>query len=356
MKYLIALLALILTNSSFSQNFTESKYVHEGRSYHFVVPNSYDELPAGDDEMSAYCRDLMSIEAGEMTDIILVGNIWNDDEKDLDALMSDAEFDILEDVKDPEISSYVTSKGKEFRTVKGEVNFFGEDPSNGFIGITTFGEVIVIVGIFDLEDGETVDPSLLTAMLNSYSEYETDRENQFFPTSENWDDIEDIGFENNLYETNLIYDNTGFFPEYDEDSDWFWDEDWSDEYMELLLAYGYYNLNDDEEDAPGCGMKVFSGGYSDNYKTDLSKLVALQKVFPSHYIEGIAAEGTVAGDEFNFKTYTVSSSAYGYAKQKLYVTEVNGETVFILSYFTQEPTESLENEMENVVKTFDYLD
>lgn len=358
MKYLIALLALTTSGLTFSQNFFEAPYVHEGRSFRFVIPDSYDEMPMGDPEMSIFCRDLYSMESGDMTDIVLVGNVMNEDNQSLDELMADAEFDILEDVKDPEIDVFVNRSGKEFRTVKGLVNFFGDSPSEGYIGITTFEEVVVIVGVFDLEDGEEVDPSLLSAVLQSYSEYDTDRASVYPLPSEDWEDLEEFGFKNSLFETNLSYDLTGFFPETDEDveNEWFWDEDWSQEYLELLLAYGYYNINDEDDSNPICGIKVFSGGYADNYKTDLNKLVALQKVFPDHYIEGISANGSVSGDEFELKTYDVTSTAFEFSKHKLYVTEVQGETVFILSYFKDVPTETLEAEMESVVKTFDYLD
>lgn len=358
MKHLILLLAITVSSISFSQNFFESPYVSEGRSFRFVVPNSFEEMPIGDPEMSVFCRDISSVEMGEMTDVVLIGNMMNDDNKDLDGLMEDVAFDILKDVKNPVIDVYFNRAGKEFRTIKGEVGFFGDAPSEGYIGVTTFEGVIVIVGIFDNEDEDEVDPTLLTAVLESYTEYDTDRESEYPLQDDEWEDTEEFGFKNSMYETNLTYDMTGFFPEFEEamESEWFWDEDWSEAYQELLLAYGYYNVNDEDDSNPLCGIKVFSGGSQDQYKSDLNKLIALQKVFPSHYIDGISAKGALSGDEFSFTSYDVTTSGFEYTSHTLYITEVHGEMVFLLSYFAGEPTETLKAELVDVVKTFDYME
>lgn len=364
MKQLITLLALTIVGTTYSQNFHEGAYVYEGTSFRFVVPNDYEAMPTFDDEFIAYVTDLNGMMEGRISDLLMIGQtadaagITNEE---LINNYEELELNILREVEAAEISVFTNRSGRQFLTAAGKVDDFEEDLSNVHFGMTVFGEVLVMVAFVDVADGHDYDKSLLEAVLQSYTEYETDRENTFFPYEEEYNEMyedEAFGFENSLYETNLSYDNIGFFPEFDEDveSDWFWDEDWSDEYLELLLAYGYYNINDDEDSKPICGAKVFSGGYTDNYKSDLNKLVALQTVFPTHHIEGISAKGTLSGEMFEFKSYNVNSGAFEFSKQQVYTTEVHGELVFILCYFIDEPTEALEAQMKLLVKTFDYLD
>ncbi|MCR9172783.1 MAG: hypothetical protein NXI10_09840 [bacterium] len=364
MKHLLTLLTLTYIGFSNAQNFYEASYVYEGTSFQFVVPNTYEAMPSFDPEFTAYVTDMDAIMEGNITDMLMIGLTMDYDvtnEEDLINNYAEMDLDLLEEVEAVDIKTFTNRNGKNFLLASGKVDDFEEDLSEVHFAMTVFGEVTVIVALVDINDGKELDESLLEALLQSYKEMETDRENEYFPEGpeeDNWDAEEDFGFKNESFQTNLTYDNTGFFPEFDEEdeSSTFWDEDWSQPYYELLLAYGYYDLNDEDESAPVCGVKVFSGGYSDLYKTDLQKLIALQEVFPSHYIEGISAKGTLSGDEYEFKTYSVKASDHAFHKQVLYVTHVKSETVFLLGYYSVPPTEELEAEMEALVKTFDYLD
>lgn len=317
-----------------------------------------------DVEFTAYVTDLEGVEAGQMSDLLMIGqtmDVTGITNEELISNYENLDLDMLEEVEAAEVTEFVNRNGHSFLMATGKVDDFEEDLSNVYFAMTMFEEVMVIVAFIDIEDGHDFDRSLLEAVLQSYSEYDTDRENAFYPYeeepyNEEWEG-EMFGFKNNMYETNLDYGNAGFFPPYveDETEEWFWDEDWSQEYLELLLAYGYYHLESEDDSNPLCGIKVFSGGYSDNFKSDLQKLIALQKVFPSHYIEGISAQGTLVGEEFAFKSYAVTSSAFEFSKHVLYITEINGEMVFFLSYFREIPSAELDMKMKEVIKTFDYM-
>ena len=252
------------------------------------------------------------------------------------------------------VSSFQTSSQKDFRTLKGKVSFFTEKTIPTMIGISEFNEILTIVVIVDGDDGHEIDASLLEAMLSSYKEVETDRENAFFPYEEPMNES-DPRYLNNQFPTDLSHDFINLYPEitWETDAERFWESDWREDYQELLLAFMFTQIEGAEAFA---GIKIFSGGY-DDYTSGLDKLMALQKVFPSHSIEGLTnEETTLEGEMFSFKKYSIQSGSFEFTKQLLYITKIGKETVFVLGYMTEEPTDEMETEIENVVKTLEYED
>lgn len=353
MKLLFSALFVLLSLSVFSQEFYNSKNVNNGQSYQFSVPSKFELIPMGDDEFAMYVEDLDAAMEGDFSDCLIFGILTNDDGLPIDELMDEVQIDILSDVENAKTDSYKTPSGKLFYTVSGNLLFLKDEPTPVLLAFSTFKDVIVVTGIMGMEPTREVDPSTFYSVLNSYKEYSTDRENAFFPEEE----FEDNDFLNNQFETSLSYDYIDFLPEYpNEDTPAsekiIWIEDWNQEYPELLLAYIY--VYDAQEQEELCGIKIFSGGSAEGYTGTNEQLLALKKVLPSHYIDGITPKESFAGDDFNFQQYEVQSSGFEYEGQVLYTTEIRGEIVFLLGYFNGEPTPELSEEMETLVKTLFY--
>ena len=360
MKHIILLLAtLALSSGAFTQVFYESPYVIEGSSYQFTVPPGYENVETGSTEFQMFSTnpDIMLEMEGETinSDFIMIGITENEGEE-----MDNIFDELVEEYQTAEntsikVSSFQTPSNKEFQTLNGKIGFITEQPTQTMMAITEFQDVLVIVLIVDGDNGNDIDPSLLEALLSSYKEVETDRESTFMPYEEPMNESEPR-FVNDQFPTDLSYDYINLFPEITwetENAERYWEEDWRKDYPELLLAFFLTEIEGADAYA---GIKIFSGGYED-YTSGVKKLLALQKVFPSHNIGGLTNEETmVEGEMFSFQKYSVQSDASEFKKQTLYITEIAGETVFVLGYFTETPTEELEKELEEVVITLDYDD
>ncbi len=359
MKNLITLLTITLASLSFGQNFHEGTYVYEGSSFRFVVPDDFQVMETSNPEFKAYVTDLDGVMEGNMSDMLMIGqtaDVRDITNEDLISKYEEIELDLLQELEAAEIKVFTNRNGQDFLTAVGKVDDFEEDLTDVYLGMTVFREVLVIVAFIDLKDGNDFDKSLLEAVLQSYTEYGTDRDNAFFPFEEEEAIEEEPRFQNDKFYTELSYEFIDVFPEItpeDESAELYWEEDWRHDYSELLLAYFYTGTHGSNGYA---GIKIFSGG-RDNYSSGLKKLSAVQKIFPDHNINGLKnEEQTLKGDMFEFEKYSVQSSNEEFGTELLYVTKIKGETVFVLANYTNSPYEITEEEVEKVVLTLSYED
>lgn len=360
MKTLFSLLAICLCFGLYAQKH-ESPYVFDGRSFSFDMPKGYTNTDATDPSFQFYDRSSANNNQNEFENYFIFGlfhknNIpdfgdENPGENFLEAFVSS----MVEDHDEFTVENHALNSGKEFTIAKtkstmGEIF---EEPRDFYAAVTDFGEVLIICMWFDLE--MTGSAKEFYATVDSYKEYETDRENAFFYDVEAYE--EGPFFENSLYETELYYEDIFFGDEEDREAieqSFSWEEEFGDEFPELMIAYAFIDY---ESESWMGGVKVFSGGTASNYTADAQKLAALQNVFDDHEITRIQSTGrTIKGNSLSFSEFDYQCTANEYRAVKFYTSEYKGEMLFILVYGTELMSATFTDEYENFVKTMWFLE
>lgn len=351
MKTVFTLIILACVSLVNAQSTYESPYVNEGKSYKFVVPEKFHLISDESQEMSLYSVDPeLDMDAEKPTaDCIILGVVENDENMTPEDMLK--EIVSLESLpEDVEVEEFSAKSGQQFVLASGNLGIVDEDNFKSYIGASVYGDVIAVCMLIDVEDDHNSDMKNLKDVLRTFEEYTTDRENAFVFYSEEWEDWEDEPyFDNSEYTTVLNYMSLEFGDAYEEVESNHWEEEMGMDFPELLLAYAFVNQ---EEGRFEGGIKVFSGGPGENFRSTAEKLEAAQKIYHGHGILNISNMTEVHGDQFTFARYDVEQGKTdGATSQHLYITHCEGDIVFVLAYETEEASDYFKATLEDFVKS-----
>lgn len=187
MKNLLAAILLFCAIYGYGQTKYESPYVTQGKSYSFEVPESIEERGAtrkGIVHSTVYSRfdgtEIISetspvVNLGDQIQFMLLHNSDNRSPEEFLEIMraTNEKSDIT-----VEVEKYTTASGFEFMT--SITNTITDDVAGTmYLAGKVYKDVIIMCTILDVDDGHELDKSLVQSVLDSFKEYETDRENTF---------------------------------------------------------------------------------------------------------------------------------------------------------------------------------
>lgn len=353
----------------------ESDYVSNGKTFSIDLPSGYKSLGGDDAGMEFYSRDknasLSSQEPPEKNAVILAMMPFNFglalDSESADVVIGELMGEFITSETIVESRDKTTKDGQYFRigSAMTEPDEDIGDPVLMNVGLTLFEEVLFIVYWFDFEGSQ--DDSEFNSMIDSYKVFATDKENGFdielyeeeldYEESNHEgyydENIEDVFFINNLYDSKFKYEMIFFEVEIQGDLDYpTWEEDWEREYPELMIAYIYNRYGEDETFVEG-GVKVFSGGAQSNYTTEPSKLDAVQNVFEEYDITNLSNKRTITRGDNRFDKYDLSYIKGDSDKPSvLYTLNYGGETFFFLVYETPDVSTEFISAAEDFITSF----
>lgn len=359
MNPLFPLLLFCCSINGFAQTVFESTFVDEGQSFRLQIPEGFVDAEMGMVQIAAFYRTEF-VDGEEVVDYTS-DNITitvSEDDFDIVGYLEDSHNTNDEITEEIIVRTIQTSSGLSFLTAQGKTDKTTENPIPLFQAYTKFRGMSVLISVKDMDDRTTIERELFDEILTSFEEYETTRENTFeeFPIYEDYETTtEDMTtFTNDLFETDLFYEFLSLDPDPHLDPDFWaeWAEDWRVDYPELLSAY--YYVPSSEEESQSAGAKIISCGKDTDGINVLTVLLSLQEAIPAHYIESLQKVGTVQGDNYKFVKYEVTATVETYTNQYGYTTEINKETVAILLYVLEPPTEAFMSNLESAVKGLHY--
>lgn len=360
MKYLLPLLFLFTTFTSFTQQNHESVYVHDSESFRFTLPDNFQGETSREGIADFYFRNISQEadkDSNSLSDMIMITMSPAENATNTAGLFHAVKERNEEITLEVITGSHKTSSGHTFEKVFGMYDNITGELVPAFAASIQFHELSILIMLIDIDDGVDIAPETFDAFLESYTTYQTDKESTYIPMEELVYTPSTEGmttFYNANFETELFYTFFSMFPETFDftNFDGSWEEDWRQDYPELISAY--YFEPSSEEQLNSCGVKMFSSGVSSAGNNALSLLSNLQEVIPSHYIETLNKVGLMNGEHFVFTKYNVTSSAYQFADQHVYETSILGESVVLLLYFDIPPTEGFQKQIETILRSLSY--
>lgn len=358
MKLSFAIFIILSAIQSNAQTKFESPYVNDGKSFEVKIPVDFYESTMAAGPFTIYSKDInvdTHTDEGPTKDLMMTGVFDNFFSRE----MSFSEFtDIITAEEDglTLIDSPVTIErnNRVFHSAGYTGTFQDTDLHRFYIYATEYKEVAFILIYIQLnESTSTIVKKDLEFLMNNFTEITTDRESEFDSMLDyDNENSEDVEFEENFYrnskfETALTYDDIFF---YDEDLNLGWEENFDEDFPELLIAFDYLIEENNEYISYG-GVKAFSGGNANSYSSTGAMLKSLQIVFPLNKITAITFNEEVEGTEHTLKKYSIISNSDEMKTEAVYTTLYNGEMIFMLCESYGESTEEFLLTSESFVKS-----
>lgn len=213
------------------------------------------------------------------------------------------------------------------------------------VSVIEFGDYLVVTGVFNLDKNDDGLMSYLNESIRkSITVVETDRENSIIYI----DDFEDDLFfaARDRLHSSIDSDQLVF----EKESSYYWNDAHSD-YYTWMYDYG----------APDASIQgsvmLFTAGEKTDSLNDQALFVKLVEQLYEYEIESIKKIGTVQGDHFTFKKYTVSGdeNTNKFIKH-IYTTTYNGELLVIIVKRGEYTTSNFTRYYEPFVKSLKAYD
>jgi len=351
MKLFTLLLLLTASATTIAQEIYESAYVSDGKSFTIKLPNGNKHIGMIEEGTHLYSTDPnMTVDQMDApkSNGYVIGMVTNDEGLTFEDIIEHPA--LFEDEGFDNSLELTTKKNHKFLLLDGNISLDEEEEMHIILASGLFDEVMVLVLYFDIENKMKSNPfKEMSALLESYTIVETDRENAFELDNYEEEYEEMTTFLNEGFETSLDFREIYFEEELREETEWM--TDFNEDYPELLSAYVFETLQIDASDELDYlvqgGVKIFSGGDALNYQNVESKLAAIQEVFADYEIKGIGEGEAIDGTNYTFEKHKVMCPESKNVLN-LYCVVYYDEMMFILAY----STENMLSEFESTYESF----